>query len=133
MDLFLPLQKQMELVLQHRLPTTWLLQFDAMVSGPFVEFLKANMAKDHEVGIWFEMNEMHCKAAGVDWRGRPGYEWDHYPSVAFTIGYTAEERIKLADTFMREFMKIWGYYPKSVASWNLDSITIAHLSEHYGR
>src|SRR5690242_426469 len=68
MDLFLPLQKQMEISLQLKLPTTWLLQYDALVSGPFVEYLKANKAKDHEIGIWFEMNEMHCKAAGVEWR-----------------------------------------------------------------
>lgn len=132
MDLFLPLQKQMEISKCLSLPTTWLLQYDALVSGPFVEFLKANMPGDHEVGIWFEMNEMHCKAAGVEWRGRPGYEWDHFPSVAFTIGYTPEERIKLADTFMAEFRKVWGKYPKSVASWNLDSITMAHLVDRYG-
>lgn len=131
MDLFLPLQKQMEISLELDLPTTWLLQYDALVSGPFVEYLKAHMAKSHEVGIWFEMNEMHCKAAGVEWRGRPGYEWDHLPSVAFTIGYTPEERIKLADSFMSEFKKVWGKYPKSVASWNLDSITVAHLVEKY--
>ncbi len=131
-DLMLPLQKQMELILEHKLPATWLLQFDAMVSGPFVTYLKAHMANNHEIGIWFEMNEMHCKAAGVEWRGRPGYEWDHYPSVAFTIGYSAEERIKLADTFMREFKRVWGFYPKSVASWNLDSITMAHLTDQYG-
>lgn len=132
MDLFLPLQKQMEISLRLKLPTTWLLQYDALVSGPFVEYLKAHKAKDHEVGIWFEMNEMHCKAAGVEWRGRPGFEWDHLPLVAFTIGYTAEERVKLADTFMAEFKKVWGQYPKSVASWNLDSITMAHLTKKYG-
>ena len=131
MDLFLPLQKQMETSLAQRLPTTWLLQFDALVSGPFVEYLKAHMTKDHEVGVWFEMNEMHCRAAGVEWRGRPGYEWDHYPSVAFTIGYSPDERIKLADAFMREFKRVWGVYPKSVASWNLDSITMAHLTAQY--
>lgn len=131
-DLFLPLQKQMEVIVQNRLPATWLLQFDALVSGPFVEFLKHQMPEDHEVGIWFEMNQMHCKAAGVDWRGRPGYEWDHYPSVAFTIGYTAEERIRLADAFMREFKGVWGRYPRSVASWNLDAITMAHLADAYG-
>jgi len=132
MNLFLPLQKQMEISLRLNLPTTWLLQYDALVTGPFVEFLKKNMAKDHEVGIWFEMNRLHCEAAGVEWRGRPNYEWDHLPSVAFTIGYTADERVKLADAFMREFKKVWGQYPKSVASWNLDSITMAYLTEHYG-
>jgi hypothetical protein len=54
------------------------------------------------------------------------------PFVAFTIGYAEEERIKLADTAMREFRRIWGRYPKSVASWNLDAFTIAHLTERYG-
>jgi len=131
MDLMLPVQKQMEIAIAEKLPTTWLLQYDALVSGPFVEFLKANMPKEHEVGIWFEMNEMHCKAAGVEWRGRPGYEWDHYPSVAFTIGYTADERIRLADAFMAKFKEVWGRYPASVASWNLDSISLAHLTEKY--
>lgn len=132
MDMMLPIQNQMELILEHKLPATWLLQFDALVSGPFVDYLKAHMAPSHEVGYWFEMNERHCKAADVEWRGRPGYEWDHIPHVAFTIGYTHEERIKLADTAMREFKRIWGRYPSSVASWNLDSFTMAHLTEKYG-
>jgi hypothetical protein len=132
MDMMLPVREQMKLILEHKLLATWLLQFDALVSGPFVEYLKANMAPNHEVGFWFEMNERHCKAAGVEWRGRPGYEWDHIPHVAFTIGYTEAERIKLADTAMREFKRIWGNYPTSVASWNLDSFTLAHLSDNYG-
>src|SRR5438105_3769575 len=71
MDMMLPTQKQMELIVEHRLPATWLLQFDALVSGPFVEFLKTHMEPNHEVGFWFEMNEKHCKAADVEWRGRP--------------------------------------------------------------
>jgi hypothetical protein len=132
MNMMLPVRKQMEIIKSHGLPATWLLQFDALVSGPFVEFLKAEMPKGHEVGFWFEMNERHCKAAGVEWRGRPGYEWDHIPHVAFTIGYTPEERVKLADTAMAEFKRVWGRYPKSVASWNLDAITMAHLTERYG-
>ena len=130
-DLLLPVQKQMEIIKRVHLPATWLLQFDALVSGPFVQYLKDNMPKNHEVGFWFEMNEMHSKAAGVNWRGRPGFEWDHFPNVAFTIGYSPEERLKLADTAMAEFKRIWGKYPKSVASWNLDAITCAHLSDKY--
>lgn len=132
MDLFLPVVRQMEIANRNKVPVTWLLQFDALVSGPFVSFIKAHMDETHEVGIWFEMNEMHCKAAGVEWRGRPDYEWDHIPHVAFTLGYTHDERKKLADAFMVEFKKIWGFYPKSVASWNLDSFTMDYLCKHYG-
>lgn len=132
MDLMLPVEKQMEVMIQRNLPATWLMQYDALVTGKWTTFLKANMPKTHEVGFWFEMNELLCKAAGVKWRGRPGYEWDSQPSVAFSIGYTPEERIKLADQAMKGFQEIWGQKPKSVASWNLDSILIEHLVKAHG-
>jgi hypothetical protein len=131
-DLLLPVQKQMEIILPLKLPATWLLQYDSLVSGPFVKYLKDHMADNHEVGFWFEMNEMHCKDAKVEWRGRPGYEWDHLPPVAFTIGYNHEERKKLADSAMHKFKEVFGHYPRSIASWNLDSFTINHIAEHYG-
>ncbi|MFT3789105.1 MAG: hypothetical protein QM770_23505 [Tepidisphaeraceae bacterium] len=131
-DLLEPAREQMKLIAERKLPATWLLQFDALVAGPFVPFLKQSMPADHEVGFWFEMNRAHCEAANVEWRGRPGLTWDSHPSVAFTIGYTPDERRKLADAAMSRFRDLFGAYPRSIASWNLDSITLAHLSEHYG-
>ncbi len=131
-DLMAPVRGQMELIRRYELPATWLLQFDALVSGPFVPFLKEQMRPDHEVGIWFEMNQEHCKAAEVKWRGRPGYEWDWSPPVAFTLGYTIEERERLVDAAVEKFAQIWGRKPKSVASWNLDALTMARFAEHHG-
>jgi hypothetical protein len=122
----------MDEMLRHNLPATWLLQFDALVDGPYVPALKKRMPATHEVGFWFEMNEKLCRAAGVEWRGRAGYEWDSRPSIAFTIGYAEPERIKLADAAMEGFRTVWGRYPKSVASWNLDAISMAHLCDKYG-
>ena len=132
MDLFQPVREQMALIKAHKFPATWLLQYDAMVQGPFVEFLKAEMPPDHEVGIWFEMNRDICNDAGIAWRGKPDWEWDYHVPVAYAIGYTPDERRKLADTSMATFERIFGKPCKSVASWNLDAITIAHLSDHYG-
>lgn len=132
MDMMLPVREQMALILKHRLPATWLLQFDALVAGPFVGFLKEHMADNHEVGFWFEMNQRLCKAAGVAWRGRADYEWDPDPTVAFTIGYTQDERVQLADCAMRQFKSTWGRYPRSVASWNLDAFVLQHLTTYYG-
>lgn len=130
-DLLLPAQRQMEILATRSLPTTWLLQYDALVEGPFVEFLRANMPKAHEVGLWLEMNRQHCEAAGVEWRGRPGLTWDSHPAVAFTIGYTPDERRKLVDAAMSGFKRVWGFYPRSIASWNLDSFTIGYFAEKY--
>jgi len=47
MDMLQPVREQMALVRGHGLPATWLLQFDAVVDGPFVGFLKQNMADNH--------------------------------------------------------------------------------------
>ena len=132
MDLMKPVREQMALVKAHKFPATWLLQYDALVEGPFVEFLKAEMPPDHEVGIWFEMNRRICDDAGVAWRGNPNWEWDYHVPIAYAIGYTPEERRKLADTAAATFKRVFGKDLKSVASWNLDAISIAHFSDKYG-
>jgi hypothetical protein len=131
-DLIQPVRQQMALIKTHKFPATWLLQYDALVEGPFVEFLKAEMPLDHETGIWFEMNRRICNDAGVAWRGNPQWEWDYHVPVAYAIGYTPDERRKLADTAMATFKRIFGRDAKTVAAWNLDAITAAHLSDHYG-
>ena len=132
MDLALPVREQMALIKAHKFPATWLLQYDALVEGPFVPFLKTEMPPDHEVGLWFEMNRDICRDAGIAWRGKPDWEWDYHVPVAYAIGYTPDERRKLADAAMATFRRIFGKPCKSVASWNLDAITIVHLSDHYG-
>ncbi|AXC12541.1 hypothetical protein ACPOL_3248 [Acidisarcina polymorpha] len=130
-DLMQPVREQMALIKAHKLPATWLLQYDALVEGPYVEFLKKEMPIDHETGIWFEMNRRICDDAGIAWRGNPKWEWDYHVPVAYAIGYTPEERRRLADTAVATYKRVFGRDLKSLASWNLDAVTIAHLSDHY--
>ncbi len=132
MDLMEPVRQQMALIKAHKFPATWLLQYDALVEGPYVEYLKSEMPPDHEVGIWLEMNRKICDDAGVAWRGNPRWEWDYHVPIAYAIGYTPEERRKLADTAMATFHRIFGHGARTVASWNLDAVSIAHLADHYG-
>ena len=130
-DLFEPVREQMALIRKYDLPATWLLQYDALVEGPFVKFLKHEMPANHEVGIWFEMNREICNDAGVAWRGQPDWEWDYHVPVAYAIGYTPEERRKLADTAMATFKRVFGHNAKTIASWNLDAVSLAHFAQHY--
>lgn len=129
MDLILPVKEQMAAIRKFGLPATWLLQYDALVEGPFVEFLKAEMPKNHEVGLWFEMNRKICDDAGIAWRGNPSWEWDYHVPVAYSIGYKPDERRKLADTAMATFRRIFGKDAKTVASWNLDAVSVAHFAD----
>jgi hypothetical protein len=129
MDLVLPVREQMAAIRKHGFPATWLLQYDAMVEGPFVDFLRAEMPANHEVGIWFEMNRKICDDAGIAWRGNPSWEWDYHVPVAYSIGYPPAERRKLADTAMATFRRVFGKDAKSVASWNLDAVSVAHFAD----
>lgn len=132
MDLMKPVREQMAAIKAQRFPATWLLQYDALVEGPYVEFLKSEMPADHEVGIWFEMNRKICDDAGIAWRGRPEWEWDYHVPIAYAIGYSPDERRKLADTAMATFKRIFGRDAKTVASWNMDAISASHFSDHHG-
>ncbi|NLG27875.1 MAG: hypothetical protein GX557_08175 [Chloroflexi bacterium] len=132
LDLFEPVREQMRLLKAHGLTCTWLLQFDALVAGPYVDFLKAEMPPTHEVGLWFEINRMHCEAAGIPFRGRPGLNWDYHSRAALSIGYTPAEREKLADVAVARFTALMGHAPRSVAAWYIDAHTLAYLAERHG-
>jgi len=131
-NLMQPVKEQMAHIKAHEFPATWLLQYDALVMGPFVDFLKAEMPPHHETGIWFEMNRKICDDAGIAWRGHPKWEWDYHVPVDYAIGYSPDERRKLADTAMATFRRIFGHDAKTIGSWMLDAVTAAHLSDQYG-
>jgi len=130
-DLLEPVREQMALIRKYQFPATWLLQYDAMVEGPFVEFLNKEMPSDNEVGIWFEMNRRICDDAGIAWRGDPKWEWDYHVPVAYSIGYPPAERRTLADTAMKTFRRVFGRDAKTIASWNLDAVSMEHFSTSY--
>ena len=129
-DLFEPVREQMALAKQYALPTTWLLQYDALVKGPFVEFLKREMPEEHEAGIWFEVVEEMAEAAGIEWRGR--WSWDWHTDVGFSVGYTPEEREKLADVFVEKFVELFGRKPDSMGSWLFDAHLLDYLHRRHG-
>lgn len=132
LDLLEPIIRQMELLREAGLPCTWLLQYDALVAGPYVGFLKANLPANHEVGLWFEINRMHCDAAGVTFRGAEGVNWDYHVQAAFPVGYTPVERDHLVDAAVRSFGMIFGHAPRSVAAWYMDAHTLARFSDVHG-
>jgi hypothetical protein len=67
--------------------------------------------------------------AGLKWRGR--YPWDWRANIGFSTGYSPQEREKLIDVYMTDFKKIFGYYPKSVASWFIDSYSLEYMYKKY--
>lgn len=128
-DLLDTLKREIELVNQYELPATWLIQYDALINPEFTDVLK-ELDDRHEIGIWFEVVQPMTERAGLAWHGR--YPWDWHANVGFSIGYTPDERVLLADLFMEEFKRQFGYYPRSAGSWFMDAHLLGHLSDRYG-
>ncbi|MEJ0103712.1 MAG: hypothetical protein WDO19_14670 [Bacteroidota bacterium] len=121
--------KQVEIMKKYKLPGTFLLQYDALMDARYQQLLKSLPSESFEIGAWWEIPQPLVENAGLVWRGR--YPWDWHADVGFSTGYTPAEREKLVDVYMRDFKKIFGYYPKSVASWFIDAHTLNYLYEKY--
>ncbi len=130
--LFQPVREQMALLKHARMPATWLLQYDALVAGPYVPFLLEQAPADHEIGLWFEINRIHCDHAGIAFHGRGGWGWDWHSNAALSVGYTREERVALADTAVEAFTRRLGRPPRSVAAWYIDAFTLEHFARRHG-
>ena len=129
-DLFEPVREQMALAKKHNMPVTWLLQYDALIMGPFVDFLKREMPEGHEIGIWFEVVQQNAEAAGIEWRGR--WSWDWHTDVGFSVGYTPEERERIADCFVEQFASCFGHKPGVMGSWLFDAHLLDYLHRRHG-
>ena len=105
-DLVEPVAKQIELARKHRLPTTWLIQYDALLRPEITDLLKKEIGPDDEIGAWVEVVQPQVEAAGIKWRGR--FPWDWHVNVGFTHGYPVEQRKKLMDVYMAKFKEVFG-------------------------
>lgn len=128
--MFEAVQEQIKLVSKYNFPATFLFQYDALINPQYQDLMKKELPSNCELGAWWEITQPHVEAAGIKWRGE--HSWVSHANIAFTTGYSPEERERLVDVYMSKFNEIYGYYPKSVGSWFIDSYTLAYLYEKYG-
>jgi len=121
--------KQVEMMKRYNLGGTFLLQYDALLDPRYQKLLKELPEDSYEIGAWWEIPQPLVEKAGMEWRGR--YPWDWHADVGFSTGYIPEERERLVDVYMKDFKDIFGYYPKSVASWFIDAHTLNYLYQKY--
>lgn len=128
-DLVEPIRKNIELLTKYNLKSTFLIQYDVFNSDEMMSLIKGT-DELFEKGCWFEIVEPLVIDAGLSWRGRS--PWDFHANVAFPMGYCVYDRYKLIDTYMDRFFKEFGYYPKCVGSWMIDSVSLKYFYEKYG-
>ena len=127
--LFASAQRRMEMLQRFDVENTLLLQYDALIDPKYIELFRKYNSSKYEYGLWLEVVQELCEDAGYEWRGRSSWDWHVVPG--FSMAYTSEQREKLLDTAMARFREIFGYYPKTVASWLIDSHSVCYLSEKY--
>ncbi len=130
LDLLLPVQKQLELTHKYKFPTTFLLQNEVLTDKRFIDILKPSELI--EIGLWFELNKNLVERAGEVWKGQGESILDWHPNAGFPIGYSPESRLRMIDIAMEDFKEVYGYYPKTVASWFIDVYTLKYLYDKYG-
>ena len=121
--------EQVKLVNKYDLPATFLLQYDALINPLYQDLLKSKLNDHSEIGAWWELTQPQIEAAGIKWRGEHSWVW--HANIAFSTGYTKEERERLVDVYMAKFKEIFGTYPKSVGSWFIDAHTLGYMYDKY--
>ena len=124
-------KNQVDLCRSYPMPYTFLMQYDAFVRPEYVRLLTEKKDPNMEIGVWVELAQEQVERVGIKWDGREGYKWDWHVHPGMLMGYGIPERKLLIDELMNRFYEVFGYYPKSVGSWLLDSWSIAYMAETY--
>lgn len=123
-----PIKDQYKAIDDLGLKATWLIQNEVNEDKELVEKIKQFNNKQ-ELGIFLEISRNLALKSRVYFdEQRPWYD----PGVVFLSAYSREDRISLIDQMMRDFKNTFGYYPKSVGAWWIDSYSLNYLENKYG-
>lgn len=114
-------------ILKHlNLPATWLIRFDALENQQITNLLKIS---DDEIGLFLEITPTWTREAGVTYHDKQNW---HDGESAFLTGYERPEREKLITSSFEKFKLVFGFYPKSVGAWWIDSYSLGYMQKKYG-
>lgn len=119
---------QYKQVKTRNLPATWLLTYDVLIN-PDTRPDILGFDSLQEIGVFLEITPIFASSAGVLYSKTDSW---HRANAVFLSGYTEEDRIKLIDTIFEEFKKNFGFYPKSVGGWWVDSFSLDYTKKKYG-
>ena len=124
-------QAQLKMANEYGVENTFLLQYDVLCDENFVSMFRNEMTDKTELGLWYEIVEPLTSACNIPYRSEKGWKYDWHIIPGFSMGYTPMQRELLIDEAMRKFKEVFGYYPRTVASWLIDTHTVNYLTEHY--
>ncbi|MBI3559429.1 hypothetical protein HY085_03455 [Candidatus Gottesmanbacteria bacterium] len=120
------LRRQIDLTENRQHAATWLLSFDAI--GDFSREIKG-IDKRNEVGILLEVTHSLATKLQLPYNQLVS---TNEPQNVFLSGYSREQRQKIIDLLFLQFRNSFGYFPKSVGAWFIDSWSLGYLKNKYG-
>lgn len=120
-------KNEIEVLQKNGVVASWLIRFDALNNADILA--RINLRPNDEKGIFLEITDSLTEAAGVAY---PKSESWHFAGSALLTGYTQEERVKIIDAAFNRFKEKFGYFPKSVGAWWIDSYSLSYMQKNYG-
>lgn len=123
-----PLKNQYELIRKHNFPATWLLQYDVLSDKYLLDEIR-KLEQGQEIGAFLEVSQNFAEQSRVLYpHAVPWFS----PRAVFLSGYSQSDRRKLIDKLFKEFKLEFGFYPKSVGAWWIDSYSLNYMKDKYG-
>ena len=107
---------------------TWLLQYDALKDNGLTNEIK-KFNNRQELGVFLEISPSLAQDSRVIYPH--AVAWDD-PNAIFLSGYSHSERKNLLTGLFEKFKNNFGYYPKSVGAWWIDSYSLEYIVKRYG-
>lgn len=123
-----PLVDQYQILTKYSLPATWLLQYDALEDGELVNTVKM-FEFGGEKGVFLEVSKNLAEDSGVAYP--EGVRWSD-PGAVFLSAYSPSQRRAIINQLYKKFKNEFGYYPKSVGAWWIDSYSLNFIKQKYG-
>ncbi len=136
------LVQQIDSLKSNKLKGNFSLRYDALLNPAYVKILKDLNADDiaginqfnntikYELGAFLEITPKLAQDAGVLYKGDVT-DW-YKAQYVYTVGYEFEDRKKIIDKYMEEFLGVFGEYPKFATAWIMDTDSVNYMNEKYG-
>ena len=122
-----PIEQQYDLVQKNGFPATWLVQYDVLSDPELLGQIKS-FNPLQETGVFLEVSPKLTNDARVVYP--PHTPWFR-PNAVFLSGYSQTDRRLLIDKLFSNFKEEFGFYPKSVGAWWIDSYSLDYLKQKY--
>jgi len=107
------------------LPSTWLLRYDAVNDATISAFFNDLIGPDILVSLGglLEVTPKLTQKVNIFSGGNA--------NDTFLSGYPPDQRILIIDAFMDSFKERFGFFPRTVGAWHLDSYSLNYLKTKY--